>query len=97
MSAADEAYKAAQEEIARVKAAGETSLDFGEEAFRMLEALPPEISDLTELEELFLNTTQVTDLTPLHDLTGLQWLHLNMTYVSDLSPIRKLPRCRGST
>ncbi len=40
--------------------------------------------------ELSLQSTQVSDLSPLRELTGLTGLELSDTLVSDLSPLRKL-------
>lgn len=91
MSAADEAYKAAQEEIARVKARNQKHIDFYDlRAPEMLHALPPQISELTDIETLDLQGTQITDLSPIRGLGNLQELTLNGSRVSDLEPIRGL-------
>jgi Leucine-rich repeat (LRR) protein len=90
MSDADTAYKAAQDEIARVKAAGGTELRLNDKAFRALKVLPPEIADLAALVRLDLDQTQVADLTPLRNLSALHVLDLDQTQVSDLAPLRDL-------
>ncbi len=81
MGAAEDAYAAAVEEIARVKAAGETELDLSGERFRALDRVPPEIGGLTALQTLSLSGTQVADITPLSGLTALQTLGLSRTQV----------------
>jgi hypothetical protein len=43
---------------------------------------------LGALQELFLSSTQVSDLSPLSGLSALHELYLNSTQVSDLSPLR---------
>ncbi len=90
MTAADDAYAAALQEIARVKAAGETSLSLDAEAYRALTTIPPQIADIPGLWKVDLDSTQVTDLTPLQGLTGLTDLTLTQTGVTDLSPLRGL-------
>ena len=44
----------------------------------------------THAEEIVLNQTQVSDLTPLASLSGLQQLSLDQTQVSDLTPLASL-------
>lgn len=90
MSAAEDAYKAAEAAIAEAKRTGADALGFGGEAFRALEALPPGIGELDALRTLDLGKTQVGDLAPLQGLTGLQNLLLDDTQVSDLAPLREL-------
>ena len=90
MSAADEAYKAAQEEIARVEASREIELRFDTELFRSLEVLPTEISELTALEILDLVKTQVSDLEPIRNLAELRIISLDTTPVANLEPICEL-------
>jgi Leucine-rich repeat (LRR) protein len=91
MSAADDAYRAAEAAIEEAKRTGAETLDFSGEAFRALETLPPGIGELDALRDLELSNTQVSDLDPLRGLTGLQTLWLgNNTQVSDLDPLRGL-------
>jgi Leucine-rich repeat (LRR) protein len=90
--AAEQAYAAAVEEIARVKAAGETNLDLSGEAFHALTSIPPELAGLTNLETLYLANTQVSDLAPLARLTDLTTLNLDNTQVSDLTLLAGLTK-----
>ena len=55
-----------------------------------LGALPPELANLATLRSIYLNGTQVSDLSPLAGLTALQILSLNRTQVNDLTPIAGL-------
>ena len=50
--AAELAFVAAVEEIARVKAAGDTNLDLSDTAFHALTSIPPELASLTKLMRL---------------------------------------------
>jgi Leucine-rich repeat (LRR) protein len=90
MNAAEQAYRAARAEIARVAEAGETELWLTGKAFAALDTLPPELASLTVLQTLGLKGTQVSDLTPLADLTALQSIWLDHTLVSDLTPLATL-------
>ena len=83
MDAAEEAYEAARAEIARVKAEGGDILYFDGEEYHALTQIPPAIADLTGLQSLWLNNTQITDITPLGGLTGLQNLRLDNTQITD--------------
>ncbi|MCC5978117.1 MAG: hypothetical protein JJU21_08655 [Salinarimonas sp.] len=85
--AAEEAYAAAVEEIARVKAAGETSLSLSGNAFNSLQRLPPELGEITNLQMLRLNDTQISDLEPLSDIVSILRLYLHNTPVNDLAPV----------
>ncbi|MCA3552627.1 MAG: hypothetical protein IOC76_08195, partial [Rhodobacter sp.] len=76
MSAAQDAWKAAEAEIEQAKRTGAETLEFKGEAFRALAALPPGIGALDKLRTLILDKTQVSDLAPLRGLTGLQYLRL---------------------
>ncbi|MCP5037501.1 MAG: leucine-rich repeat domain-containing protein, partial [Rhodobacteraceae bacterium] len=89
-SDADKAYEWAVGEIARVKAAGETILDFNVEEALALTQLPPEIADLTALQNLDLMNTQVTDISVLKDLTALQNLNLRGTQITDINVLKDL-------
>lgn len=64
MSDAEEAYRAALEEIERVKAAGRKLISLGPEKFRALDRIPPEIAGIEGLESVDLYKTQVSDLSP---------------------------------
>lgn len=88
--AADRAYEAAREKIARVKAEGGTTLSFDSAEFRALDRLPPEIGTLTGVDYLDLNRTQVADIAPLAALSKLQRLGLTRTQVADLRPLAGL-------
>ncbi|MBO9466361.1 leucine-rich repeat domain-containing protein [Tropicibacter sp. R15_0] len=90
MIAAEFAYVAAQDRIKKALMAGATSLDLGVSQCRALTQLPPEIADLTKLQNLYLNDTQVSDLSALSELSALQTLWLNNTEVSDLSALSGL-------
>jgi Leucine-rich repeat (LRR) protein len=92
MSAAEDAYRAAEAAIEEAKRTGADTLDLSGEAFRALETLPPGIGELDALRTLELNHTQVGDLAPLRELTGLQTLRLDSTQVSELAPLQGLTR-----
>jgi hypothetical protein len=95
MSAAEDAYKAAEAAIEEAKRTGAETLVFEDEAFRALETLPPGINALEGLRTLGLNNTQISDLDPLQGLKGLQDLWLAYTQVSDLDALRGLTGLRG--
>ncbi|MCC5985912.1 MAG: hypothetical protein JJU42_16265, partial [Rhodobacteraceae bacterium] len=90
MSDAERAYELAQQEIARVKAAGEDKLRLTGRTFYALDRLPPELAELTKLQELWIVKTQINDLSPLQTLTSLQRLRLDSKQVSDLAPLQGL-------
>ena len=90
ISAADEAYAAALEEIEQVKRAGERELWLDKPQFHALSRIPPEVAGIARLTRLDLTLTQVSDLTPLAGLTGLTGLFLNRTQISDLTPLTGL-------
>ncbi len=90
MSAAEDAYKAAQKRIAEAKREGATDLSLDATDCRALKVLPPEIAALTDLESLGLGNTGIADLTPLSGLTALQALHLDNTQVAELAPLSGL-------
>jgi hypothetical protein len=90
MSAADDAYAEAKRLIAEAKATGAVTLRFDVAATRALIQLPPEIADLANLSRLDLDSTQITDLTPLAALTGLRTLYLNNTQITDFAPLAAL-------
>jgi len=84
------AYAWAEQEIRRVKAAGETELIFFRDETHALDTLPPEIKDLTTLQSLDLSDTQVSDIGVLQYLTALQYLDLMRTQVSDIGALQGL-------
>jgi Leucine-rich repeat (LRR) protein len=84
------AYKAAEAEIERVRANGETMLVLSGELYNTLTWIPDSIALLTTLTSLDLGNTQVTDLTPIAQLTALTALYLDNTQVTDLTPIAQL-------
>ncbi|MCE8538551.1 leucine-rich repeat domain-containing protein [Ruegeria pomeroyi] len=57
--------------------------------------MPPSIAELTELRALYLDSTQVSDISPLAALTQLTELWLNRTQVSDIVPLAALTRLTG--
>ena len=90
----DKALKAAQVEVARVKASGEPRLNLGRhgnlgKAAADLEVIP-DLVGMTGITALYLTGTQVSDLTPLSGLTGITWLDLAGSQVSDLTPLSGL-------
>jgi hypothetical protein len=87
MSAAEDAYRAAEAAIEEAKRTGADALDFSGEAFRALETLPPGISALDGLRSLDLGKTQVSDLAPLAKLTALERLSLVDTPVRDVASL----------
>ncbi|WP_051394445.1 leucine-rich repeat domain-containing protein [Rhodobacter capsulatus] len=90
MTEAEKAYRAALEEIERVKREGGTELWLSEDAFRALDRIPTEVAGLTGLQRLNLNRTAVSDLTPLAGLAALRVLSLDQTATRDLSPLAGL-------
>ncbi|MEM8539464.1 MAG: leucine-rich repeat domain-containing protein [Pseudomonadota bacterium] len=59
-----------------------------------LRALPHEIGQVTQLEYLSLNNTNITDLRPLRGLENLTRLELGQTPVKDLTPLAELSSLR---
>ena len=90
MTEAEKAYDAAVAEIESVREATHDVLNLDKRKFHALTEIPPQISDLTGLQTLFLRNTQVTDLTPLQAISGLQVLNLGNTQVTDLGPLENL-------
>jgi internalin A len=87
MSAADEAYRAAEVAIERAWAKDEKRLIFDSEEFRALERIPREIVELKWLQHLDLKNTLITDLAMLGELAELQHLDLVNTKITDLAPL----------
>ena len=90
MSAATDAYAAAQRLIAEAARTGATTLSFNTPDTHALTRLPAEIATLTATTALDLRDTGVSDLTQIATLTALTTLNLNRTRVSDLTPIAAL-------
>lgn len=87
MTAEDDAYRAAEALIAKAKADGADRLSLDTPETRALTRLPPEIAHLLKLQNLDLQNTQITDLTPLIPLNGLRRLSLSNTPITDLRPV----------
>lgn len=85
MSTADEAFRAAEQLIAEIKAKGGTGLSFHAEVFRALEHLPPELVGLSGLRSIQLGRTKVADdaLELISELKSLRDLRLDETRISD--------------
>jgi Leucine-rich repeat (LRR) protein len=94
MSAAEDAYRAAEAAIEEAKRTGAGKLDFDAEVFGPIDTLPPQIGALDKLRELLIKNTQVSDLAPLVGMTGLETLTLDYTRVSDLVPLSGMTRLR---
>ncbi|SOB91979.1 hypothetical protein SAMN05877809_101470 [Rhodobacter sp. JA431] len=94
MSAAEKAYAAAVEEIARVKREGRRELHLSMGRFRELKKIPEEVCTIPELRSVDLSHTRVADLTPLREHATLQILLLEYTKVKRLSTIEGLTRLR---
>jgi hypothetical protein len=92
MSAADEAYRAAEAAIAEAKRTGAERLSFDDDSFRALDRLPPGLAALHTLRGLDLGSTQVSDLSPLAGMMALETLVLDNTQVSDLSLLAMMTR-----
>lgn len=90
MSAADEAYRAAERLIDEAARTGADHLSFDREETRALEQVPGSIGRLDRLRRLDLSGTKIDALDPVAGLVGLEWLWLNRTAVSDLAPLAGL-------
>lgn len=86
-TAAEAAYRAALDEIERVKRAGHRVLRLDGKSFHGLDQIPPELTEIAGLEELHLAGTAVSDLAPVAELVELNVLYLGRTAVSDLTPL----------
>jgi len=84
---AEDAYRAAEEEIARVKAEGGELLDLDRAEFRALETLPLSISELGSVRRLSLRNTRISDITPIAHMKGVTSLDLGGTPITDIAPI----------
>lgn len=90
MSDADKAYEAARRLIAKSFTDGRAFLDLSINETLSIKTLPPEIADLMWLEELYLDNTKISDLSPLSSLTELKELYLDSVKVTDLTPLSNL-------
>ncbi|WP_375174154.1 leucine-rich repeat domain-containing protein [Pseudooceanicola sp.] len=90
MTAAEEAYERAKRAIEEAAETGATNLSFDRQEFFDLEAIPPEIGELTALRSLRLDDTQVSDIGPIRGLTALESLTLDNTQVFDIDPVRQM-------
>ena len=63
-------------------------------ALRVLKNLPPSIAELDELRELFVNYTQISDITSIAKLNQLQMLFLDNTQIDNIEPIAALDKLR---
>ena len=84
------AYARAEQAISEAGKNGTATLSLSGDDFKHLTTQPPDIANLTALNSLGLNGTQVSDIAPLAGLTALTSLDLDGTQVSDLSPLLKL-------
>lgn len=90
MSAADDAYAAAEKEVSRLLETEEVRLDLHKPDYWALKTLPPRISDLGRLRTARLDHTQISRLDPISRLIALKTLTLSDTLVLDLSPLSTL-------
>jgi len=94
-TAAEAAYRAALDEIARVKREGGTELRLDTKSFHALDRIPPEVSDIAGLRRLVIGLSVVSDLSPIAGIFTLQELGLNQTAVTNLAPIADLIGLQG--
>ena len=89
------AYARAEQAISETGKNSVATLDLsGRQGFKHLATLPPDIANLTALNSLGLNGTQVSDVSPLAGLTTLTSLVLVGTQVSDIAPLAGLTALR---
>ncbi len=94
MSDADKAYALAEQLIEEARQRGTKGLKFDREKLHALERLPPSIGELSQLEWLDLDHTNIAILEPVSKLGSLQTLHLNYTRVIDLTPLSNMSALR---
>ena len=87
MATAGQALSDAFDRIAAARESGATELDL---SLQRLPIIPEEIEALSGLQDLTLDGTEVSDLTPLQGLVGLQSLDLDDTQVTDLTSLQGL-------
>ena len=87
MTAADDAYAAAERLIAEAKRTGAEGLSFDTEETRALARLPESIVGLDKLTKLGLDNTQISDLALLSGIRALQVLSLTNTPVNDITTL----------
>ncbi len=90
MSAAAEAYAAAEALIATAKIIEWNSIHFDFDGHENLERIPPEIAELELISQVDLSGTAVSDLTPLQGMTQIQKLYLSRTAITDITPLSGL-------
>ena len=81
------------EALRRIKKAKEENVNSLSLSSLGLEKIPEEICELTQLNELYLNTNQISDISPLSCLTKLIELDLGenkITHISALKSLRQL-------
>ena len=91
-TAAEAAYRAALDEIERVKREGGYELDLSSKTFHALDRIPPEVAEVAGLTVLNLDLTGVSDIEPISKVEALQLLELGETAVSDLAPLASLTK-----
>ncbi|MBI5121391.1 MAG: pentapeptide repeat-containing protein [Rhodospirillales bacterium] len=87
------AYREAEQRISNAFKRKDTVLDLSN--LDALERLPPEITRLVQLQNLYFAGTQITDLTPLARLKDLNDLGFPRTQVIDLAPLAGLANLQG--
>lgn len=95
MNQTEMAYKAAQIIIAQVAEVSDTKLLLTGEEFSALDRIPPEISQLSEINEIILSGTLVKNLAPLANLRNLHRIDLNRTPVADIEPLTELTNLKS--
>jgi len=94
MSAADDAYKAAEAEIEKARAEGATRLDLAYERFAALTRLPDSLGDLTAVETLVLGDSAahvaISDLSAIRFPPNLKTLRFTRCPATDLQPLAAL-------
>ena len=86
----DAAYQAAAERIRAARQEDARVLRFSD--LGGLGALPPELGEMTEVIQLDLRGTVISDISVLAGMEGLRSLSLRGTLVEDLTPLAGLPR-----
>lgn len=68
------------------------TLDFG--GLGALQALPPNISNLSNLRSLYLYNTLIDNITPIAELTNLKMIFIDNTKVKNIDPVSKITGLR---
>ena len=90
MSAADDAFAAAERMIEEARKTGAALLSFDNPKTHALNRIPDSIAGLTGLKVLDFSRTMVSDLSLISGIVGATSLYLSNTPVSDLCPISKM-------